>query len=353
MKNSSEIWKHDYVLKNASIKRNEKRTLWVVVLSFVMMLVEIGAGYATDSMSLLADGWHMASHVGALTIAYFAYRFASSPQWHERFSFGAGKFIPLGGYTSAVVLFGVALVMAVESGFRLLEPRAIHFNEAILVAVIGLVVNLVCAWILGAGHDHGHSHSHRHSHGHDHGHSHDHEHVHDEEHDHDHDHDDDHHHAPEPVHAGKHGGKSVHTHSDSNLRGAYLHVLADALTSLFAIAALSLGKWFDLPAMDALMGVISSVIILKWALTLCRETAWELLDGHPQHMDPAVLRKTLETGGTRVVDVHIWTIAPRTYACELVVSTKVLQGPDFYRNRLAKHFQFDHMVVEERVQSEG
>jgi cation diffusion facilitator family transporter len=321
-------WQHDYVLRNESIKRNEKRTLAVVLLSFAMMVIEISAGYLTDSMSLLADGWHMASHVGALTIAYFAYRFASSPEWNQRFSFGAGKFIPLGGYTSAVVLFGVSLIMATESAFRLVDPRPIHFNEAMVVAVIGLVVNLVCAWILGDSHSHGHSHGPEHGHDHDHSHGH----THDPQ-------------VEQPAHAKR----VVHGHSDANLRGAYFHVLADAVTSFFAIAALAAGKWLNLSMMDALMGIISSIIILRWALMLCKDTAWELLDGHPQHIDPADIRKLIEGKDTQVQDIHVWTIAPKTYACELVVSTKSPEGPDFYRARLAKQFHFDHIVVEERI----
>lgn len=280
----------------------------VVILSFAMMVVEIAAGYMTESMSLLADGWHMASHVGALAITYFAYRFALNQQLHDRFSFGAGKFIPLGGYTSAVILLCVAAVMAIESFFRLLDPRSIQYNEAIGIAVIGLFANLLCAWILGREHTHDHSHDHAHAHTHDH----------------------------------PHGG-------DSNMRAAYLHILADALTSIFAILALSLGKWFTLPAIDALMGVISSLIIFRWAIHLCRDTAWELLDGHPAHIDPAAIRKTLQSEDSRIDDIHIWTIAPRTYACELVISTTRLRGPDFYRSKLEKEHKFHHIVVEERL----
>jgi len=318
MGNPKDNWQHDYVLRNTTLKANERRTLLVVILSAVMMIVEIVAGYLTESMSLLADGWHMASHVGALAITFFAYRFALNQELHDRFSFGAGKFIPLGGYTSAVVLLCVAAVMAFESFFRLWDPRAIQYNEAIGIAVIGLLANLLCAWILGRqhAHDHGHTHDHDHSHSHSHDHAH--------------------------SHAHPHGG-------DSNMRAAYLHIVADALTSIFAILALALGKWFNLPAIDALMGLISSLIIFRWAIHLCRDTAWELLDGHPAHIDPAAIRKTLQSEDSRIDDIHIWTIAPRTYACELVISTKQLRGPDFYRSKLEKEHKFHHIVVEERL----
>ncbi len=308
------MFEHDYVLRNASIKRNERRTLWVVLLSFGMMVIEIAAGYVTQSMSLLADGWHMASHVGALSISYLAYRIARSDRWHRHFSFGTGKFIPLGGYTSAVVLLGVAIIMGVESFFRLFDPHNIQFDEAIAVAFIGLIVNLICAWILGDGAGHHH-----------HGHSHEHD--------------------PDHTHSHSHG------HSDANLRGAYFHVLADALTSIFAIFALACGKWLSLPWCDALMGVVGSFIILRWAISLCRDTAWELLDGHPENFDPAKIRALFEDGSTVIHDIHVWTIAPKTYACELVVESPKAKGPEFYRAKLEQTFKFDHIVVEERLTS--
>lgn len=305
------IHHHNYVSENPTLKQNERKTLWVVWISLIMMAVEITAGYLTGSMALLADGWHMASHVGALGIAYFAYRFAGSTEWKDHFSFGAGKFIPLGGYTSAVVLLGVAIIMAVESFFKLLEPQNIRFNEAIAVAVIGLIINLICAWILKEG-----THPH-----------------HEEE---------------EDEHEIEHS-HTVVGHIDTNMRGAYFHVLADALTSILAIGALVFGKYLNFSSLDPLMGLISSVIILKWAVSLCKDTAWELLDGHPAHFKPGDIKAVLEKEGGSVMDLHVWTIAPRTYACELVIQSNPLKGAEFYRKKLEQAYRFDHIVIEERV----
>lgn len=298
---------HNFLKNDVSIVRNEKRTLWVVILTAAMMGVEIAAGYMTQSMALLADGWHMASHALALFISYLAYRLARSEKISARFSFGTGKFIPLGGYTSSIILALIAFFMISESVKRLVAPQAIQFNEAIIVALVGLVVNLVCAVIL-AGKPHSHS-----NHHHEHHHSHDHE------------------------------------HQDHNMRGAYLHVVADAMTSVFAIVALMVGKYFQILWVDALMGIVGSVVILKWAYGLCRETGWELMDGNAKAIDRGQVLSLIQDENTHVSDLHVWRVAPRAHACEVVIHVKQQRGSDYYRNKLQSQFDIRHIVVEEIV----
>lgn len=299
---------HNYLIEDVTLVGNERRTLYVVLLTASMMAIEIFAGWITGSMALLADGWHMASHAGALGIAYFAYRFAKSPNLSQRFSFGAGKFIPLGGYTSAIMLGIVAVFMGAQSITRLFAPIAIYFNEALIVAMAGLGVNIASAIILGwkSHHDHGHEEvSHHH-------------------------HDNDHHH-------------------DHNLRAAYLHVLADALTSVFAIIALIAGKFFGWLWLDAMMGIVGGLIILKWAVGLARETAWELLDGHARQIDVQAIRTRLESEGAVVGDLHVWRIAPRAHACEIILYSKTLRGGSHYRDILSEAFDIQHLIIEERA----
>lgn len=288
---------HDYVLLDKKLHQNEKRTLWVVILTATMMLVEVVAGYLTGSMALLADGWHMASHAAALGIAVFTYRLAKSSRLQDLFSFGPGKLIPLGGYTSSVVLAMIALLMAYESVLRLIHPVSIHFNEAIWVAVVGLVVNIVSAVILKEKHHH-----------------------HEQNHHHDHDH---------------------------NMRAAYLHVVADTLTSVFAIFALMVGKFYGILWVDSLMGIVGSIIILKWAYRLLKETSWELLDGHAKIINKKMIMDEFEGQGTKVEDLHLWRIAPNAHACELVISSSQLKGSQFYRKILKEKFSISHVVVEE------
>lgn len=286
---------HNYLLDDHTISKNERKTLFVVLLTSITMVVEVAAGYLTSSMALLADGWHMASHAGALTISLVAYKLAKSGTLNKRFSFGAGKFIPLGGYTSAIVLALIAALMAFQSMDRLFNPVAIRFNEAIYVAIAGLVVNVVSAFILF----------------------------------------DDHHH---------HDG---HTH-DHNLKSAYVHVIADALTSVLAIVALIAGKLYNAVWLDPLMGIVGSAVILRWAYLLCKETAWELLDGHAKAFDQNEIRAQIEKEGVEVSDLHVWRVAPQAHACELVVITPEKKGTEYYRSLIAEMFQFSHLIIEER-----
>lgn len=292
---------HNFLKNDALVIRNEKRTLWVVILTAIMMGVEIVAGNLTQSMALLADGWHMASHALALFISYLAYRLARSEKISTRFNFGTGKFIPLGGYTSSIILALIAIFMISESIKRLLAPQTIKFDEAIIVALVGLAVNFVCAMIL-AGKPHSHL-DHDHSHG--------------------------------------------HERQDHNMRGAYLHVVADAMTSVLAIVALVVGKYFQILWVDALMGIVGSVVILKWAYGLCRETAWELMDGQAKTIDRGQVLALIQDENTRVSDLHVWRVAPRAHACEVVVHVKHQRGADYYRHKLQGRFDISHIIVEE------
>lgn len=285
---------HNFIEDDPHINRNERRTLFVVILTAVMMVIEIVAGYLTGSMALLADGWHMASHATALGISVLTYRLAKSQKLQDKFSFGAGKFIPLGGYTSAIILALMALFMAYESVRRLIFPEFIYFDQAIIVAIIGLVVNLVSAAILKDKHHHGHEH-----------------------------------------------------HHDHNLKAAYLHVLADALTSVLAIVALFFGKYHNSVWMDSIIGILGSIVILKWAFDLCKETAWELLDGHAKTVDQGKITNDLEMKGCRVHDLHVWRIAPNAYACEVILSSPTIKGSLFYKTFLKENFGLTHVIVEE------
>lgn len=303
---------HDF-LENSFIEKNAKKTLIVILLTLVTMVAEIFTGWWTGSMALLADGWHMASHAAALFITYITYRLATHPKWSDQFNFGGGKIIPLGGYTSSLSLIFVALFMAYESGRHLLEPRQIQFNEAILVASIGLLVNFVSAFILKDSHTHSHSHGHSHKQDHD------------------------------------HTSTHVHVHHDHNLRGAFLHVVADAVTSIAAILALVLGKYWNLNWLDPLMGIVGAILVLKWGVGLLKDTAWELMDGHAKEVDYDKVRARIETEVSTILDLHIWKIAPQALSCELVVETTRLKGVEYYHKILRDEFRLMHVVVEEKL----
>lgn len=300
----------DFIKQDLILEKNEKKTLWVVILTALMMVLEIISGYLTGSMALLADGWHMASHAGALGISFLAYRFAKSHSMSTRFSFGAGKLIPLGGYTSAVALALIAILMSVESIQRFFRPQQIQFSEAIVIAVLGLAVNIVSAVILGGQAHHHHEHD-------------DHNRI---EHSHEH-----------------------HVH-DHNLRSAYIHVLADAVTSVTAIIALTFGKFFNWVWLDALMGLIGSFVILKWAYNLCLDAGAELLDVHSKVIDGSKLKILIEEQGAELVDLHAWRVAPKAIACEVVVRSKHIRGAEHFRSLILEQFRVQHLVIEERMQ---
>jgi len=296
-----EDWRHDHVFLGADHARNERRTWMVIALTATMMVGEIAAGLAFGSMALLADGFHMATHAGALSITVLAYIYARRHARDARFSFGTGKVGELAGFASAVILGVIALLIGFESVVRLTRPVEIRFDEAIAVAVLGLVVNLVSARLL---HEGGHHHHH------DHGHAHHH---------HDHDH---------------------------NLRAAYVHVLTDALTSILAIAALLAGRFYGWVWMDPLMGIVSAVVISRWSWGLMRGAGAVLLDMVP---DPALadaVRARLETDGDRVADLHLWRVGPGHDALIAAIVTDDPQPPATYEQRLHGLVPLSHVTIE-------
>lgn len=281
--------------------RNARRTRWVVMLSAVMMVAEIVAGTLTGSMALVADGWHMATHTLALGVSALAYSFARRNNGDQRYSWGTGKVGSLAGFASALGLAAVALGILYESGVRLLEPRDVAFGDALIVAVIGLLVNLASAALLGHGHSHDHGHDHDHAHDHSHGH-------------------------------------------DHNLRSAYLHVLADALTSVLAIAALAAGWWFGVGWLDAAVGVVGAVVILNWSRGLLAETAAVLLDKVPdQHLCDDLKRRIEGDGDVTVHDWHLWAVGPGRYAA--IVSATGAPASEI-RRRLGDDKRIAHLTVE-------
>jgi len=309
-----DTWRHGHIFFDLEVSRaNERRTLLVVLLTAATMVVEITAGWWFNSMALLADGWHMATHAGALGIAVFVYRYQRRHADNPRFTFGAGKVETLGGFTSAVILGVVAILMIWESGERLIEPLTISFDEAMAVAVLGLAVNLISAWILGAGHAHGHQHGHDHDHGHDHGHQHGH-------------------------------------HHDHNLRAAYLHVLADALTSVLAIVALLCGKMFGWVWMDAAMGIVGALIISRWAYGLLRDSGRVLLDSAVSDDTAEAVRRAIEDDSdNRVVDLHLWRVGPKHLGAIVSLVTHYPRPPEHYKALLAPFRDLAHVTVEVNV----
>ena len=292
---------HDHVFLGCAHDENARRTRWVVALTAAMMVGEIVAGTIYGSMALLADGFHMATHAGALAVAAAAYAFARRHATNPRFSFGTGKVGDLAGFASALILAIVALGIAAESVGRLLDPRPVAFGQATLVAAIGLVVNIVSALLLSGGHQHGHDHHHDHGH---------------------------HHH--------RHG-------ADNNLRSAYLHVLADALTSVLAIAALLAGRYLGWVWLDPAIGIVGAAVILRWSWTLIRDTSAVLLDAS----DPALereVRALVETGGIRITDLHIWRIGPEAHAAIVSVAGSV--DAETLRSRLRPLDALAHVTVE-------
>jgi len=309
-------WQRSHNYLGAGHDRNEGRTRLVMLLTAAMMVAEIAAGIAFGSMALLADGWHMASHAGALGISAFAYAYARRHQNSGKYSFGTGKVGDLAGFSSALVLAMVAALMAYESVVRLISPVSIAFDQAIAVAVLGLVVNLVSAWLLKDDHHHHHGHDH-----------HDHEH-HD---DHDHDHDD----------------HAHHHHADHNLRAAYLHVITDALTSVLAIAALVMGRFFGWTWMDPLMGIVGAIVIAKWAFGLMGDTGRVLLDATPDTKLTEAVRTAVEAeADNSVADLHVWRIGPGHHAAVLTVVTHHPRAPAHYKALVANVPGLSHITVE-------
>ncbi len=314
----------------------ERRTRQALYLTTVMMVVEIVGGWWFNSMAVLADGWHMSSHALALGMASFAYACARRYAHDGRFAFGTWKIEILGGYTSAIALLGVALLMAVQSTERLFSPSSIHYNQAIAIAVVGLVVNLICAWWLHDSDGHGHSHSHGHGHGHGHhGHKHSHAHDHADHGAHDHDH----------GHASHTGNAQA---ADLNLRSAYLHVIADAATSVLAIVALIGGKLWGAAWLDPLMGLVGAVLVTVWAIGLLRDTGRILLDAEMDAPVVEEVREVIEEGpwAARLADLHVWQVGRGKYAVVASVVTDSDVTPDQLREALSVHEELVHITVE-------
>lgn len=309
-------WTHDHVFLGAAHDRNERRTWFVVALTAVMMVAEIVGGSLFGSMALVADGWHMSTHAAALAIAALAYRFARAHAHDARFSFGTGKLGELAAFSSAIILAMIALFIGYESVTRLVAPVSIAFAEALPIAVLGLVVNLASALLL---HDGGHHHHH----------AHDHDHEHHDDHGRDHHHD--HHH---------------HGHHDSNLRAAYVHVMADALTSVLAIAALLAGRFYGVSWMDPAMGIVGAVVILSWSWSLVRSAGAVLLDTIPDPKLVVTVRERLEVDGDKVADLHLWRLGPGHTGVIAAIVSDNPQAPDAYKRRLAEVAGLSHVTVE-------
>lgn len=306
---------HEHVFLGDNHDRNERRTWLVIAITATMMVAEIAAGSFYGSMALVADGWHMSTHAAAMLIAALAYMFARKNARNPRFTFGTGKLGDLAAFGSAIVLALVALLIGWESLLRFQNPVTINFSQAIIVAVIGLGVNLLCAWLLRDDHSH---HGHGHGHHHDHGHSHAH-----------HDHHD---HAPA---------------ADNNLRAAYLHVLADALTSVLAILALVLGSLYGWNWMDPAMGIVGGLVIARWSWGLIRDAGGVLLDYVPKDEDlPAEIREIIEVDGDEITDLHVWQLGPGHHGAIVALRSPNPQAVAVYKAKLAAIGDLSHLTIE-------
>ena len=281
----------------------QKRILWATILTAVMMLLEVAGGWIYNSMALLADGWHMSSHMLALGLAYFAYRSARRYAQDSRFSFGTWKIEILAGYTSAILLMVVAIFMAFQSIERLINPIDIHYNQAIPIAILGLVINLICAWLLHDDHHHHHHHHHEHEH--------------------------------------------VHGHHDLNQKAAFMHVVADAVTSVFAIIALFAAKYLDWGFLDAVLGIAGSILVAKWAIGLIKETGKTLLDAEMDHPVVEEIREVIaEFSVVEITDLHVWKVGKGKFSCILALATDSNLQADQVREALSIHDEIVHISVE-------
>jgi cation diffusion facilitator family transporter len=315
-------WRHEHVFDEGSqaAERGTRAVMWITA---AMMVVEIAAGWWFNSMALLADGWHMSSHALAIGLSAFAYAAARRYARDPRFAFGTWKIEVLAGYTSAIFLMGIAALMVIGSIERMFSPQPIHFQEAMIVAAAGLAVNIVCAFILGGAHHHGHG-------GHHHG---------------GHDHSD----------HGAHGDHGDHGHGDHghdlNLKSAYVHVIADAATSVLAIVALAGGWLYGWSWLDPAMGIAGAVLVAVWAKNLVSETGKVLLDREMDHPVVEEIREAVESGvgagTTRIVDLHVWRVGKQSYSCAVsVVTDDSSLTPGKLRDRIAVHEEIVHTTIE-------
>jgi len=304
--NNLKQWQHTHDFGHHD-KASERRVHWVIGLTVITMAAEISAGMLFGSMALLADGWHMGTHAAALSITAIAYYLARKYSRDRSFTFGTGKIGVLGGYSSAIALAVVALMMAVESAERLINPQNIRFNEALIVAGLGLVVNLLSAMLLQGTHNHHHDHE---------------------------------------ADAGQHS-HHTHGHHDHNMRSAYLHVLADALTSVLAIIALSVGKIWHWVWLDALMGIVGAIIISHWAWGLLRDTGKILLDRDIEKDKVKRIYDLIESDAdNRITDLHIWKIGANQMAAIVTLVTHFPKAPEHYKKLLSPIEGLSHINVE-------
>jgi cation diffusion facilitator family transporter len=313
-------WTQDHVFLGAGHGRSESKAKLAALVTAIFMVVEIACGFLYHSMALLADGVHMATHVGALGLAAGAYWLARRHAANSRFTFGSGKFGDLAAFSSAIILGITALAVAIESIQRLIAPGTVRYGDALLIAVIGLCVNLISALILK---DDGHSHGHNHAQGHDHGHS----------------------------HAG-HAHDHAHGHArDNNMRAAYVHVLADAATSLLAIAALACGYFFGLGFLDPLSGLIGAFVIASWSYGLIRDSAMVLLDADSNPKRSSAIKATIEQEmGARVADLHLWRLGPGHEGLIVSLVSPDVTSAEQIKMALRKHYpDLSHVTVEVAV----
>jgi cation diffusion facilitator family transporter len=308
---------HDHVFLGEGHESSEKKTWAVIWLCTAMMVLEIVGGWLFGSVALIADGVHMSTHAGALLLAALAYSYARRHAGDPRYTFGTGKLGDLAGYTSALILAMISLLIFYEAVSRLFQPTEIRFAEAIPIAVLGLGVNIASAWLLSGGHHHGHDHGHGH--------------------DHSHDHDDDHHHADASI------------SRDNNFRAALVHVLADAAVSVLVIGGLLLAWAFGWLWMDPVAGLIGAVVIASWAFTLIRDASAILLDMNPDGALTAKLRGAIEGDGDKLADLHVWRLGPGHLGAILSVVTPNARNEAFYREKLRKFGSLSHLTIEVRA----
>lgn len=290
-------WTHDHAFLGARHGENERRTWLVVGLTATMMVGEIIGGTVYGSMALVADGWHMSTHAGALAIAALAYRYARKHVQDVRFTFGTGKLGELAGYSSALLLAMIALLIGYKSAMRLANPVAISFDEATVIAVVGLAINAASAWLLRDRHPAAHDHEHDHRH-------------------------------------------------DHNLRAAYLHVLADTLTSVLAIMALLTGRFYGWVWMDPMMGIVGALVIAHWSFGLLRSSGAVLLDTVADPRLAAEIKQRLEVGTDRVSDLHVWRVGPGHAAVIAAIVSDRPEPPDRYKARLSELDGLSHVTIE-------
>lgn len=312
---------HDF--RGSNHARNARRVRIVLLFSFAMMVGEIAAGQIYGSMALLADGWHMATHLAALGISLLAYMFAERQATNAHFSFGTGKFGDLGAYTSAVVLAIVALGIGYEAIDRFFNPLPIQYVEAMAVAALGLVVNIVAALLLQE--DHGHHHGHAHGHDHDQAHAH--------------------------AHASDQIQDDGDHHKDLNLKSAYVHMLADAATSVLAMAAIGCGWAFGWAFLDPVIGLVGAVVILRWAYLLMKSAGATLLDAQPNIALTEAIRAEIEAMGDQVTDLHVWRVGPGHLAGIVSISTNQPRNVEFYRAALTGITKLSHLTIEVEVKA--